>query len=194
MSTGNPGLEALAAWYEVAAAQLRDLVPAQASDPAAFGQRLTAFAEAFFGAAAGAVGGGAVAAAALGPTREHRQRAAALAAALAESAAAQQALAPLLAGAAHAAASAFAARVAAGAAGSARAAFELWIDCAEYAWQDLAHGEAWCAAQARAFDAAVAVLACQQDGAAQAARLAGLPSRRELDELHRRIRDLERGA
>jgi hypothetical protein len=133
------------------------------------------------------------AAAALGPAREHQQRAAALAAAAAEYAAAQQALAPLLAAAAGAAATAFATRVADGTPRGARASLELWIECAENAWQDLAHGEAWCAAQGRAIDAALAVVACRNDIVEDAARLAGLPSRRELDELQRRVRTLERG-
>jgi hypothetical protein len=133
------------------------------------------------------------AAAALGPTREHQQRAAALAAAAAEYGAAQQALAPLLAAAAGAAATAFATRIADGTPRNARASLDLWIQCAENAWQDLAHGEAWCVAQARAIDAALAVAACRNDLVEDAARLVGLPSRRELDELHRRVRTLERG-
>jgi hypothetical protein len=132
-------------------------------------------------------------AAALGPAREQQQRAAALAAAVAEYAAAQQSLAPLLAGAAGAAATAFATRAADGASRGARATLDLWIECAENAWQDLAHGEAWCVAQARAIDAALAVAARRNDLVEDAARLAGLPSRRELDELQRRLRALERG-
>jgi hypothetical protein len=86
--------------------------------------------------------------AALGPAREHQQRGAALAAALAELAAAQQALAPLLAEAGRAAATNFAARTAGAPPRGARATFDLWIECAESAWQYLAHGEAWCAAHA----------------------------------------------
>jgi hypothetical protein len=135
---------------------------------------------------------GGSAGAALGPTREHQQRAAALAAAAAEYGAAQQALAPLLVAAAGSAAAAFAARLAAGTQPGARTALELWIECADGAWQDLAHGEAWCDAQARAIHAALAVVACRDDLVEDAARLAGLPSRRELDELQRRVRTLER--
>jgi hypothetical protein len=178
------------------------------SDPV-FRSGLTEFARRFFGGAPAGMapfpgaptlapgsphaGLGQPAAAALGPAREHLQRAATLAAAVAEYAAAQQALAPLLAGAADVAATAFATRVADGAPRGARASLELWIECAENAWQDLVHGEAWCFAQARAIDAALAVAASRNDLVEDAARLAGLPSRRELDDLHRRMRALERG-
>jgi hypothetical protein len=137
----------------------------------------------------------------LGPAREHLQRAANLAAALQQLAAAQQAQAVLLFAAGQRAGAEFAARVTARAAApeaqaalGARAAFDLWIDCAEAAWLDLAHGEGWCAAQARTFDAALRVRACQQAIADDAARLAGVPTRAEVDELQRRVRQLERAA
>lgn len=213
------GLDGLATWYRTVAEGLRDAMLAAPSDPAAFHRRLETFATSFF-TGAGIPGGGLAGAgpaswlegaafgfamppatgtaarpgpAALGPAREHQQRGAALASALAELAAAQQALAPLLAEAGRAAATNFAARTAGAPPQGARATFDQWIECAESAWQDLAHGEAWCAAQARAFDAALSVVACQQELAEHAARLAGLPGRREIDDLHRRVRDLERG-
>lgn len=206
--TRGADLGALAAWYRSVAEELRDTILAAPSDPPAFERRLERFAIAFFtgdpsrwpglgafGSVAAATifpGGAAPSAAALGPAREHQLRAAALAAATAELAAARQALVPLLTEAARAAATAFSARAADGAARGARATFDLWIECAEAAWQDLAHGESWCLAQSRAFDAALSVVACQREIAAHAARLAGLPGRDEVDELHRRLRALER--
>jgi hypothetical protein len=132
---------------------------------------------------------------ALGPAREHLERAAELANALQALAAAQQVQATLVTTAGHAAAAAYAARLAqpdAAALRSPRAAFDAWIECAEAAWLDLAHGEAWCAAQARTFDAAIRVREVQQSIADHAARLAGLPTLADVDALNRRVRDLER--
>ncbi len=65
-----------------------------------------------------------------------------------------------------------------------RATFDAWIDCAEAAFQQAAHGEAFAAAQGQLFNELVRLRAVQQELAEQAARLAGVPSRAEVDALH----------
>ncbi|MCX7058374.1 MAG: hypothetical protein NTZ79_14670 [Proteobacteria bacterium] len=70
------------------------------------------------------------------------------------------------------------------------AAFDAWIECAEAAFQQAARGEAFAAAQAQLFNELVRLRAAQQALAEQAARLAGVPSRAEVDALHDTLRSL----
>lgn len=202
LGTAGLGAAGLGALHAALADELGRLLALGTSDGPAFQQALGEFALRFFNAAAvpatGLPGASAPAltsmAAAIGPFREHQQRAAGLAAACAALAAAQQAQVALLVPAASAAAAAFGAKLHefAGAPGGPRQMLDLWIGCADEAWLELVHGEAWCLAQGRALDAAFAVRALQQQIADHAARLAGLPTRTELDDLQRRVRDLER--
>ncbi|MEI8297888.1 MAG: poly(R)-hydroxyalkanoic acid synthase subunit PhaE [Pseudomonadota bacterium] len=71
-----------------------------------------------------------------------------------------------------------------------RETFDAWIDCAEAAFQQAARGEAFVAAQAQLFNELVRLRAGQQALAEQAARLAGVPSRAEVDALHDSLRSL----
>lgn len=202
------GLDTLAGVHRGFVEALR----AAAGAGGAHGRPFEEFAARFFGAAPGVPGaspatpgvpdgpGGASvpplpAAPALGPTREHQRRYERLQAAVAAWSAAQQAQAVLLASVGASAGAEFLAHVAMRdlAKDGLRATFDAWIEHAEGAWQKLAHSAEWCAAQARTFDAMLAVRAAQQAIADDAARLAGLPTLRDVDALHRRVREVERG-
>lgn len=202
------GLETLAGVHRGFVEALR----AAAGVGGAHGRPFEEFAARFFGAvpgvagapptppgAPGGLGGAAVpplpGGPALGPTREHQRRYERLPAALAAWSAAQQAQAALLASVGARAGAEFLAHLATRdlANDGLRATFDAWIEHAEGAWQKLAHSAEWCAAQARTFDAMLAVRAAQQAIADDAARLAGLPTLRDVDALHRRVREVERG-
>jgi hypothetical protein len=71
-----------------------------------------------------------------------------------------------------------------------RAAFDAWIDCAEDAFQQAAHGETFVTGQARLLNALVAERARQQELVDRGARALGLPTRAEVDGLHDALRDL----
>lgn len=206
------GLDTLAGVHRGFVEALRAAAAAAAGAGGAHGRPFEEFAARFFGAAPGVAGaspatpgipdgpGGAAvppppAAPALGPTREHQRRYERLQAAVAAWSAAQQAQAALLASVGASAGAEFLAHVATRdlAKDGLRATFDAWIEHAESAWQKLAHSAEWCAAQARTFDAMLAVRAAQQAIADDAARLAGLPTLRDVDALHRRVREVERG-
>jgi hypothetical protein len=92
---------------------------------------------------------------------------------------------------AHAMANAFARRLAAGAPPtSLRAAFDLWVDCAEEAYRVLAASAAFAGLQAAMCNALVRLREQQQPLADQAAALVGLPTRAEVDALHDTVREL----
>jgi hypothetical protein len=200
--SGAPGADGLAGWtaaWSEAARGLAGAFDARAAGEDAFLEALGRVGAAFFARTATPAGAGVPPAATgglappLGPARAQLARAQALATATAEWTEAARAQAQLLAPAAAVAARAFAARFPPErAVPSLREALDAWIACAEAAWLDLAHGAAWCEAQARTFDRALAVRALAQEIADDAARLAGLPSRREFDELTRRVDALER--
>ena len=97
----------------------------------------------------------------------------------------------VLAEIARASAIAFAARLAAPDAPSTlRGTFDAWIDCAESAFQAVAHSEAFAEAQARLFNELVRTKARQQDLLERVARSAGVPTRSEVDALHDQLRAL----
>lgn len=110
----------------------------------------------------------------------------------AEWAAALQAWSMALAEVARATATAFAARLAApDPPATLRATFDAWIECAEAAFQSVAHSEAFARAQARLFNELVRVKARQQALLEQVARSAGVPTRSEVDALHDELRALK---
>ena len=74
---------------------------------------------------------------------------------------------------------------------SLRAAFDAWIDAAESAFQQAAHSEAFVAAQTRLLNEFVAARAAQQALLERGARLAGMPTRADIDALYMRVRTLE---
>jgi Poly(R)-hydroxyalkanoic acid synthase subunit (PHA_synth_III_E) len=86
----------------------------------------------------------------------------------------------------------FAARLGSGADAprSLRAAFDAWIECAEAAFQVAAHDEAFTLAQARLLNELVTVRAEQQQLLDRASRLAGMPTRAEVDALHDSVHGL----
>jgi hypothetical protein len=133
---------------------------------------------------------------AVGLAREQVRRAQRLETAVAALASAQTVQGALLAQAGAEAGRAFAATITGDGAvrDGLRTTFDRWIEHAEAAWLTLAHSAAWCDAQARTVDAAIAVRAVQQEIADDAARLAGLPTLRDVDALHRRLRDVESAA
>ncbi len=97
----------------------------------------------------------------------------------------------VLAEVARATASSFAARLAAAAPpATLRATFDAWIDCAEAAFQQAAHSEAFAQAQARLFNEFVRAKARQQTLVEQLAKSAGVPTRSEVDALHDELRAL----
>ena len=103
-----------------------------------------------------------------------------------------QAWSMVLAEIARASAAAFVARLA-GPDGprTLRATFDVWIDCAESAFQSAAHSEAFAQAQGRLLNEFVRLRIRQQALLEQAARLAGLPTRREVDLLHDSVQELK---
>ena len=72
-----------------------------------------------------------------------------------------------------------------------RATFDAWIDCAERAFQSAAHSDAFAQAQARLLNELVRLRIRQQALLEQASRLAGLPTRREVDALHDSMQQLK---
>lgn len=94
---------------------------------------------------------------------------------------------------AQATAQAFAARLArADRPQTLRLAFDAWIDCAEAAFQCVARKSAFAAAQAALCNELVRLRAGQQGLLEQASRLAGVPTRGEVDALHDSVRELRR--
>lgn len=130
----------------------------------------------------------------LGATREQQLRWQAWSRAAQEFVAAAQAHATLLGEIGAVAGERYAARLAAPDALRAplRVLFDDWIECAESAWQEAAHGERFCTAQARLLNAFVAWRAAAQAIAADTARAVDVPTRSEVDELQRTVRELQR--
>lgn len=190
----GPGLDALEGVYRAFVESFQSAAGAVAADG---GKRaFEAFGARFFGGPFAAAPAPTEAATlpALGPTREHQLRAERLRVAVVRLAAAQQEQATMLAASGALAGAEFLQAAAARDLGrdGLRATFDRWIEHAESTWQRLAHSAEWCEAQARTFDAALDVRAAQQAIADDAARLAGLPTLRDVDAVHRRLREVER--
>ena len=73
-----------------------------------------------------------------------------------------------------------------------RALFDLWVDAAEEAYADAALSPEYRGAYGALVNAQMRLRADAQAIAEQAAQLAGMPSRSELDGAHRKIAELER--
>lgn len=75
---------------------------------------------------------------------------------------------------------------------SARALFDLWIEAAEQAWEDMASGEVFARASAQASQAQLQLQRSAQAELARFCQAIGLPTRSEVDQVHQRIVALER--
>ncbi|MGH8175108.1 MAG: poly(R)-hydroxyalkanoic acid synthase subunit PhaE, partial [Steroidobacter sp.] len=71
-----------------------------------------------------------------------------------------------------------------------RELYDLWVDCGEQAYSQIAHGEAYGKLQAQLGNAAVRLRARQQTILEHALRQFDLPTRSELNTVHRQIREL----
>ena len=72
-----------------------------------------------------------------------------------------------------------------------RATVDAWIDCAERAFQSAAHSDAFAQAQARLLNELVRLRIHEQALLEQASRLAGVPTRAEVDALHDSVQELK---
>ena len=133
---------------------------------------------------------------AFGAGREHQLRAQRLAAAWQQLDEAQRRLQRLWLDALRDAGAAFLSRLkeppapAEGAA-AVRALYDAWIDCAEDAYSRIAHGAPFCEAIADSVNAASRWRRELKDTALQAAAPLDLPTRAELNALHRQLRSAE---
>jgi class III poly(R)-hydroxyalkanoic acid synthase PhaE subunit len=75
---------------------------------------------------------------------------------------------------------------------SLRQLHELWVECGERAYAAAAHSEEFAAAQAELLSAMVELRFEQQRVIEEWARVWNLPSRSEIDALHRQLRELSR--
>jgi hypothetical protein len=149
------------------------------------------------GAPAGAAA--AVQAPAFGGTREHQQRWQRAADAWRRMEEAQRRLQRLWSDALRDAATAFAARGAPQARTAAPASaaalqdlYDAWIDCAEEAYARMAHGEAFCDAQADFVNASSQWREAIQESIEHWSKPLDLPTRSEVNSLTRRLESLER--
>jgi len=69
--------------------------------------------------------------------------------------------------------------------------YELWIECAERAYADTVRKDEFCRLQADLANTATALLLQQRQQAETLARAFGMPTRTEVDALHRRLRELQ---
>jgi class III poly(R)-hydroxyalkanoic acid synthase PhaE subunit len=73
-----------------------------------------------------------------------------------------------------------------------RALHDLWVDCGERAYAAVAHGDDYAAAQAELLMAMVEMLSEQRRAIEEWARAFNLPTRSEIDAIHRRLHELSR--
>ena len=133
---------------------------------------------------------------ALGPMREHQQRWQRMAEAGRRVDEAQRRLQRLWSDALRQAAVDFAARLRAPLPGLAdpepmRKLYDSWIDCAEDAYARIAHGEAFCTAQAELVNAGSEWRQELRGGIEHWAKLLDLPTRSEINTLVQRLRSVE---
>jgi hypothetical protein len=133
---------------------------------------------------------------AFGATREHQQRAQRMAQAMQRMEAAQRRLQRLWSDVLREASAQFVSRLpatppAAATAASLRKLYDAWIDCAEDAYARVAHGEAFCHAQAQFANAASQWRLEQQAGIEHWSKFLDLPTRSEVNSLARRLRAAE---
>jgi hypothetical protein len=133
---------------------------------------------------------------AFGATREHQQRAQRTAQALARMEAAQRRLQRMWSDVLRDAATEFVAQLTPLQPGSLtpqslRRLYDGWIDCAEDAYARVAHGEAFCQAQAELANASSQWRLEQQANVEQWSKFLDLPTRSEVNSLMRRLKALE---
>lgn len=71
-----------------------------------------------------------------------------------------------------------------------RELYDLWIECGEQEFAQLAHSEAYCRLQAEIANAAVQLRSCQQTLIERALKQLDLPTRAELNSVHKQLREL----
>jgi polyhydroxyalkanoate synthesis regulator phasin len=71
-----------------------------------------------------------------------------------------------------------------------RALYDLWVECGEHVYAQVAHSEAYCKLQAELGNATMRLRARQQTVMEHALRQFDLPTRTELNTVHRQIREL----
>lgn len=69
--------------------------------------------------------------------------------------------------------------------------YDLWIDCAEQAYADTVRQNEFCRVQTELANTASALLVEQRKQAETLARAFGMPTRTEVDALHRRVKELQ---
>ena len=74
---------------------------------------------------------------------------------------------------------------------SERALYDLWVECGEQTYGRLVHGQAYCRLQAALGNAGIHVRAAQQALLERWLKQFDLPTRSELNSLHRRIQSLQ---
>lgn len=75
---------------------------------------------------------------------------------------------------------------------SLREAYDLWVDCGEEAYAEVASGPAFISAQARLTNTLMAVKRHEQQLMAEVQSGLNMPTRRELDTSHKRVHELRR--
>jgi class III poly(R)-hydroxyalkanoic acid synthase PhaE subunit len=71
-----------------------------------------------------------------------------------------------------------------------RELYDLWVECGEETYAQMAHSEAYCQLQARFANAGIELRARQQIVVDRFAKQFGLPTRAELDSVHQQVRAL----
>jgi class III poly(R)-hydroxyalkanoic acid synthase PhaE subunit len=71
-----------------------------------------------------------------------------------------------------------------------RELYDLWVECGEETYAQMAHSEAYCDLQARFANAGIELRARQQVVVDRLAKQFGLPTRAELDSVHQQMRML----
>jgi class III poly(R)-hydroxyalkanoic acid synthase PhaE subunit len=74
--------------------------------------------------------------------------------------------------------------------GSMRELYDLWVECSEQLYAKVAHSDEYCRLQGELGNAATHLRACQQRVIEHALRHFDLPTRSELNTLHRQVREL----
>jgi len=74
--------------------------------------------------------------------------------------------------------------------GSMRALYDLWVECGERVYAQVAHSDAYCKLQGELGNAATHLRACQQHVIEHALRHFDLPTRAELNTVHKQLREL----
>lgn len=71
-----------------------------------------------------------------------------------------------------------------------RELYNLWVECGEKVFAQVAHSEAYCKLQAQVGNAAIRLRACQQAVIERSLKQLDLPTRSELNTVHKQMREL----